>query len=180
MPAKIRLARHGKKKSPFYHIVIADSRAPRDGRFIERIGRYNPNTNPATIEINFDKALKWLQVGAQPTDTCRAILSYKGVIYKNHLLKGVTKGALTMEQVEAKFTEWVQAKEKMIQNKKDRLVNEKESLIKKRLTAEEKVNEIKAAAVAKKYAKAVEAAKQETQPDVKPETEVPTEQSVSE
>lgn len=180
MPAKIRLARHGKKKSPFYHIVIADSRAPRDGKFIERIGRYNPNTNPATIEINFEKALKWLQVGAQPTDTCRAILSYKGVVYKNHLLKGVKKGALTMEQVEAKFTEWVQQKETMIQTKKDRLVSEKESSLKKKQTAEEKVKEIKAAAVAKKYAKAVEAAKEESRTEAQPESEAPAEQPISE
>ncbi len=91
MPVKIRLSRHGRKKNPYYHIVVADSRAPRDGRYIERIGSYNPLTNPATIELNFDRALDWLQKGAQPTDTCRAILSYKGVLYKNHLLIGVKK-----------------------------------------------------------------------------------------
>lgn len=177
MPAKIRLARHGKKKSPFYHIVIADSRAPRDGKFIERIGRYNPNTNPAIIEINFEKALKWLQVGAQPTDTCRAILSYKGVIYKNHLLKGVTKGALTIEQVEAKFSEWILKKESLIQGKKERLAKEKDSYIKKQLSAEEKVKEIKAAAVAKKYAKAAETVKAE---EVQPVAETPAEETASE
>src|SRR3989339_74218 len=128
MPAKIRLARHGKKKYAYFHIVVADSRAPRDGKFIERIGMYNPNTNPATIELDFNKALKWLQNGAQPTDTCKAILSYKGIIYKNHLLKGVTKGALTEEVAEAKFQEWLSQKEKKIQQKKDRLLKDKDSV----------------------------------------------------
>lgn len=177
MPAKIRLARHGKKKSPFYHIVISDSRAPRDGRFIERLGMYNPNTNPATIEIDFEKALKWLQEGAQPTDTCKAILSYKGIIYKNHLAKGVAKGALTAEQADAKFSEWIQAKEAKIQNKKDRLLKEKESAGKKRASAEEKINQEKAAAIAKKYAKAAEAEKQEEAQEAQPEGEAPAEQA---
>ena len=103
MPVKIRLARHGKEGYAFYHIVVADSRAPRDGKFIEKVGTYNPNTNPATIDLNFEKALEWLQKGAQPTDTCRAILSYKGVMYKKHLLGGVAKGAFTAEAAEAKF-----------------------------------------------------------------------------
>ena len=95
MAVKIRLARHGKKAAPFYHIVAADSRAPRDGKFIEKLGTYNPITNPATIELNFERALDWLMKGAQPTDTCRAILSYKGVLYKKHLLGGVAKGAFS-------------------------------------------------------------------------------------
>ena len=111
MSVKIRLARHGKKNYPFYHIVVADSRAPRDGRFIELIGTYNPNTNPASITLNNEKALKWLGHGAQPTDTCRRILSYKGVLLKKHLLEGVKKGALTLEQAEAKFEAWVAEKE---------------------------------------------------------------------
>ena len=102
MPVKIRLQRHGKKASAYYHIVIADGRAPRDGKFIEKLGTYNPNTNPATIDLNFDGAVKWLQNGAQPTDTCKAILSYKGVLYKHHLNKGVVKGALTQEAADAK------------------------------------------------------------------------------
>ena len=106
MPAKIRLQRHGRKGYAYYHIVIADSRAPRDGKFIERIGSYNPNTNPATIDINFDSTLKWVQTGAEMTDTARAILSYKGVLFKNHLIKGIAKGALTAEQVESKFAAW--------------------------------------------------------------------------
>ena len=102
MPAKIRLQRHGRKRYAYYHIVIADSRAPRDGRNVDRIGSYNPNTNPATIDLDFDKALTWLANGAQPTDTVRAILSYKGVLYKKHLLGGVAKGAFTAEEAEAK------------------------------------------------------------------------------
>ena len=103
MATKIRLQRHGKKGKPFYYIVVADARAPRDGRFIERLGSYNPNTNPATIDINFDKTLDWVNSGAQPTDTCRAILSYKGVMYKKHLQGGVKKGALNEEQADVKF-----------------------------------------------------------------------------
>ena len=106
MAVKIRLARHGKKGYAFYHIVAADSRAPRDGKFIEKLGTYNPNTNPATIDLDFGKALDWLQKGAQPTDTCRAILSYKGVMYKKHLLGGVAKGAFTETEAEARFTSW--------------------------------------------------------------------------
>jgi small subunit ribosomal protein S16 len=104
MPVKIRLSRHGKKRKPYYHIVIADSRAPRDGKLIERVGSYNPNTNPATIELDFDRALDWLLKGAQPTDTCRAILSYTGVLMKKHLLNGVKKGALTEEEAEVRFS----------------------------------------------------------------------------
>ena len=103
MAVKIRLARHGKKGYAFYHIVAADSRAPRDGKFIEKLGTYNPNTNPATIDLKFDRALDWLLKGAQPTDTCRAILSYKGVMYKKHLLGGVAKGAFTETEAEARF-----------------------------------------------------------------------------
>ena len=123
MPAKIRLQRHGKKGKPFYHIVIADGRAPRDGRFIEKIGTYNPITNPADIVLDIEKAIEWLNNGAQPTDTVRTILSYKGVLYKNHLLKGVKKGAMTEEQAEAKFQAWLNEKEAKIANK----VSEKES-----------------------------------------------------
>ena len=111
MAVKIRLARRGKKGYAFYHIVVADARAPRDGKFIENIGSYNPNTNPATITLDFDKALDWLQKGAQPTDTCRAILSYKGVLYKKHLLGGVAKGAFSESDAEAKFNKWMSEKE---------------------------------------------------------------------
>ncbi|PKP47365.1 MAG: 30S ribosomal protein S16 [Bacteroidetes bacterium HGW-Bacteroidetes-1] len=152
MPAKIRLQRHGKKGSPFYHIVIADGRAPRDGRFIEKIGTYNPITNPAEINIDLDKALTWLKNGAQPSETVRAILSYKGVLYKSHLLKGVEKGALTEEQAEAKFQVWLQEKEAKIEAKKKGLTDAERLERKKAFEAEAKVKEDKAAEVAKKLA----------------------------
>lgn len=141
MPAKIRLQRFGKKGRPFYHIVIADGRAPRDGRSIEKLGTYDPITNPATIELNFDRALHWLQVGAQPTDTVRSILSYKGVMFKNHLLKGVAKGALTEEQAEVKYNEWLSGKETQINAKKSDLATSAREDKKSRMEAETKVNE---------------------------------------
>ena len=153
MPAKIRLTRHGRKKSPFYHIVIADSRAPRDGKFIERIGIYNPNTNPATIELDFDSALDWLQKGAQPTDTCRAILSYKGVLYKNHLLNGVKKGAFSEEEVEKRFQTWQTDKEQKVQAKIDGLDSKAREESKKKFEAESKVNEARAEEIARRTSK---------------------------
>ena len=118
MPVKIRLQRHGKKGKPFYWIVAADSRAKRDGKYLEKIGTYNPNTNPATINLDVDSSVKWLQNGAQPTDTARAILSYKGALLKNHLVGGVRKGALTEEQAEEKFNAWVAEKEGKVDAKK--------------------------------------------------------------
>jgi len=157
MPAKIRLQRKGKKGQPLYHIVIADGRAPREGRFIEKIGVYNPLSKPAEIDINFDKALDWLQKGAQPTDTVKAILSYKGILYKNHLLQGVKKGAMTLEEAEAKFESWNSEKlSKIAISRNQHLLSLKEEK-KRQLTEEEKINEAKAEAVAKKYAKAMEA-----------------------
>lgn len=157
MPAKIRLQRKGKKGQPFYHIVIADGRAPREGRFIERIGTYNPLTQPAEIELNFDKAIDWMQKGAQPTDTVRAILSYKGVLYKFHLLKGVKKGAITPEQAEAKFQAWATEKQAKIVGKMREYDLKAKEGKKERIAQEEKVNEAKAAAIAKKLAKVAEA-----------------------
>jgi small subunit ribosomal protein S16 len=157
MPVKIRLTRRGRKKAPFYHVVIADSRAPRDGRFIESIGKYNPNTNPATIELDFDKALDWLQKGAQPTDTTRAILSYKGVMMKKHLLEGVKKGALTEEQAEVKFQAWLTEKEAKIQAKVDSLRKGEDADAKSRLDAETKVREARAEEIAKRNAEAAAA-----------------------
>ena len=147
MPAKIRLARHGKKHHAYYHIVVADSRAPRDGKFIEILGNYDPNTNPATINLDSDKALAWLNKGAQPTDTCRAILSYKGVLYKNHLQRGVTKGLLTQEQADEKLNAWSESKAGKIEEKKNRLRQEttKEKVV--RLEAETKKKEAIAEAV---------------------------------
>ena len=118
MAVKIRLARKGRNKMPIYDIVVADARAPRDGKFIEKLGVYDPNSNPATIDINFDSTLNWLMKGAQPTDTCRAILSYKGVMMKKHLLEGVKKGALTEAQVEQKFSKWLEEKAGKIVGKK--------------------------------------------------------------
>lgn len=150
MATKIRLQRFGKKGKPFYHVVVADARAPRDGKFIERIGSYNPNTNPATIDINFDKALDWVNKGAQPTDTCRAILSYKGVMYKKHLEGGVKKGALTAEQADTKFAEWLESKEGKIAGKKDSLTKSKDEVKKAALAAEAKKKEEVAAAIAAK------------------------------
>ncbi len=150
MPARIRLQRHGKKGMPFYHIVIADGRAPRDGRLIEKIGTYNPITNPAEINLDVDGAVKWLQNGAQPSDTARAILSYKGVLYKLHLLKGVKKGAFTEEEAEAKFQAWLQQKQEKIDSKLKGLDESKRTDRKKRLENEAKINEMKAAEVAKK------------------------------
>ncbi len=150
MATKIRLQRHGKKGKPFYYIVVADARAPRDGRFIERLGSYDPNTNPATIDINFDKTLEWVNNGAQPTDTCRAMLSYKGILYKKHLQGGLKKGALTEEQVEEKFTAWLDNKEGKITGKKDNLSTAKEDARKAALAAEAKKKEERAAAIAAK------------------------------
>lgn len=154
MPAKIRLTRHGKKGSAFYHIVIADQRASRDGKFIEKIGSYDPNTNPASIELDMDKALSWLQKGAQPTETMRAILSYKGILLKNHLEKGVKKGALTQEKADEKFNEWTSVKEGKINEKRNRLSTSSVKDIEERLAAETKIREAKADEVAKKRAAA--------------------------
>jgi small subunit ribosomal protein S16 len=158
MPAKIRLARQGRKRIPYYHIVVADSRAPRDGKYIERLGKYYPRTNPATIELDFDRALYWLQTGAQPTDTCRSLLSGQGVLYKNHLLKGVKKNALTEEQAEAKYKAWFEDKEKKLQQKLDAALSSKELNKKELLEAESKVREARAEAIAKKAAKDAKAA----------------------
>ena len=159
MAVKIRLARHGKKGFAFYHIVAADSRAPRDGKFIEKLGTYNPNTNPATIDLNFERALDWLQKGAQPTDTCRAILSYKGVMYKKHLLGGVAKGAFSEADAEAKFNKWMNEKAGKIEAKTNKLATEAKSAAKERLAAESKVNEERAKALAEKRAAAEAEAK---------------------
>lgn len=156
MPTKIRLQRHGKKRYAYFHVVIADSRAPRDGKFIEKLGTYNPNTNPATIDINFDSALNWVKKGAQPTDTVRALLSYKGVLYKNHLDKGVAKGAFSQEDADAKFEKWLEEKSGKIESKKDNLAKVAEAEAKQRHAAEEEANKKKAAEVAAKTMEPVE------------------------
>jgi len=173
MPAKIRLQRYGKKGMPYYHIVIADGRAPRDGKYIENIGTYNPLTKPAEIILDINKALEWLENGAQPTETAKAILSYKGVMYKYHLSKGVKKGALTLEQAEAKFQTWAAEKEAKINSKKKETELSKKELAKKRIETEVTINEAKAAAIAKKKAKEDEkAAKETAQEESIPEVEV--------
>ena len=154
MPVKIRLQRHGKKGKPFFWIVAADSRAKRDGRFLEKLGTYNPNTNPATIDINVDNSVQWLQNGAQPTDTARAILSYKGVLLKKHLLEGVKKGALTQEQAEEKFSAWVTEKAQAVTSKKNKLADDKAKAKAEALKAEEAVNQARIAAAEEAAAEA--------------------------
>jgi small subunit ribosomal protein S16 len=158
MSVKIRLARHGRKQHAYYHIVVANSRSPRDGRFIERIGSYNPNTNPATIDLDFDKAITWLNNGAQPTDTCRTILSHKGVMMKKHLLEGVKKGAFDLAEVDVRFAAWVKDKENSIQAKKDGLAANVVEDKKNRLKAEVQINEARIVDIAKKNAAAAAAA----------------------
>ena len=148
MPVRIRLQRHGKKGKPFYWVVAADARSKRDGKFLEKLGIYNPNTNPATIELNIDNSVQWLVNGAQPSDTARRILSYKGVLYKHHLLGGVRKGALTEEQAEEKFNAWVEEKAKTIAKKEAGLDKEKADAKAKALEAEKEVSEKRAMAAA--------------------------------
>ncbi len=161
MPAKIRLQRHGKKGQPFYHIVVADSRSPRDGKFIEKLGTYNPLTNPAQINIKFDRALYWYSVGAQPTDTARSLLSKTGVMMKYHLMRGVQKGAMTEEQAEVKFQNWMKEKEAkmagIVKANEEKARGEKKT----RLDAEKQVNEARAAELAKKKLAEIEAKRAE-------------------
>ncbi len=181
MPVKMRLQRHGRKSYAYYHIVIADSRAPRDGRFIERIGSYNPNTHPATIDLKFDRALYWIQTGAQPTDTVRNILSDEGVMLKKHLLGGVKKGAFNETEAERRFEAWKKEKDSKVSKTKEELVAEKRAATKERLAAEQAVNKAKAAEVAKKKAEAV-AAKEEvaTEETITEETVPATEEPAAE
>jgi small subunit ribosomal protein S16 len=147
---RIRLARRGRKKLALYDVVVADARSPRDGRFIEKIGTYNPLTVPATIELNDDKAFKWLMNGAQPSDTVKAMLSYRGIMLRKHLQIGVIKGALTQEQADAKLQEWLKAKTTKIESKRDKLSQNKEAAAKARKEAESKIREARAEAIRKK------------------------------
>lgn len=199
MPVKIRLQRHGKKGKPFYWVVAADSKAKRDGKFLEKLGTYNPNTHPATINLEVDRSVQWLQNGAQPTDTARAILSSKGVLLKHHLVKGVRKGALTEAQVEEKFNAWLEEKEKALQAQKEGLSKAQAEAKAQALKAEKAINEKRAAALALKEksaadeetaeakntpetaaeAPAIEAAKEEPTPE-KPADVVPTEDTKAE
>jgi small subunit ribosomal protein S16 len=174
MSVKIRLQRHGKKGKPFYWVVAADARSKRDGRYLEKIGTYNPNTNPATVELNLESAVQWLHNGAQPTDTARAILSYKGALLKHHLDGGVRKGALTQEQADAKLAAWLEAKAGKVDAKKDGLSKKQEEAKAKALKAEKVANEKRANA-------AVEAAKAAEAPEVTEEVaEETTEEVVAE
>jgi len=158
MATKIRLQRHGRKGYAFYHIVIADSRAPRDGKFIERIGYYNPNTNPATIDLKFDRALYWLQVGAQPTDTAKNILSSQGVLLKKHLLGGVKKGAFTEADAETKFQDWLDTKQKSVKSEVSKLLENERATTKAKLDVEKASNKARAEALSTKRAAAAVAA----------------------
>ena len=180
MPVKIRLGRHGKKGYAFYHIVVADSRAPRDGKFIEKIGTYNPNTNPATIDLNFEKALDWLQKGAQPTDTCRAILSEKGVMMKKHLQGGVAKGAFSESDAEAKFNKWLDEKNAKGAAAASKLAGDARAAEKARMAAEAKAKEEKAKAIAAKKAEAAGEAAAETAEEAVPAAEEPIEAAAEE
>ncbi|REE05878.1 30S ribosomal protein S16 [Marinoscillum furvescens] len=157
MPVKIRLARRGRKKQAMYDVVVADSRAPRDGRFIEKIGTYNPNTDPASISLNEEKAFDWVMKGAQPTDTVRAMLSYRGILMKKHLQVGVNKGAITQEEADKKFEAWVKEKDAKIQGKLDQLSSDKAAKAKARLEAEKKVSDARAEAIAARKKAAEEA-----------------------
>ena len=147
MATRIRLQRHGKKSKAFFHLVVADSRSKRDGKFIEKLGTYDPNTNPATVEINFESTLNWIQTGAEMSDTARALLSYKGILYKNHLLNGVKKGALTAEDVETKFAAWLAEKDNKINAKKDGLTTNAAATRAAALKAEAETNAAKAKAI---------------------------------
>ena len=158
MPVKIRLQRHGKKGKPFYWIVAADARSKRDGKYLEKLGTYNPNVNPAAIELDVDGTVNWLQNGAQPTDTAKAILSYKGAMLKNHLVGGVRKGALTEEQADEKFQAWVEEKEAKISAKSASLVEAKADEKAKALEVEKKINEDRLAAVVEAENAAIKAA----------------------
>lgn len=180
MPVKIRLQRHGRKGQPYFHIVAADARSPRDGKYIERLGFYNPNTNPATIEVDVDSAAQWLVNGAQPTDTARAILSYKGVLYKNHLMRGVQKGAFSEEEAEKRFTAWLEEKQEKVDAKQKGLDSASDTARKERLAAEAEKSQARAAAIAAANAPepvAEEVAEATETPVDQTEAEAPTEET---
>ena len=188
MATRIRLARHGRKKLAFYHIVVADTKAPRDGRFIEKLGTYNPNTNPATIDINFDSAVKWLLKGAQPSDTARAILSYKGVMMKKHLMTGVAKGAFNEEEAENRFAAWIEKKEETVVNKKAALekaalANEKAILAAEKIKSDERAASIalkNSEMLAEKPSVTEETSEEETKAEENPKEEIKTEENPKE
>lgn len=176
MAVKIRLARRGRKKQAMYDVVVADARSPRDGKFIEKIGRYNPNTDPAFIDLDESKAFDWVMKGAQPTDTVRAMLSYRGIMLKKHLQIGVNKGAITQEEADKKYNAWLAEKDSKIEAKKDKLAKESTTKAKARLEAEAKVKEARAEALKKKAEAAVaeEAPEAETEEAAADTVEAPT------
>ena len=178
MATRIRLARHGRRKQAFYHIVVADQKAPRNGRYIEKLGTYNPNTNPATIELDFDGAVNWLLKGAQPSDTVRAMLSYKGVMMKKHLMAGVAKGAFTEEEAEKRFTAWMEEKENKVADKKSGLEKAGIAAEKAALAAEKAKSDERAAALALKNAPVVEEVVAEETTEVVAEDTTATEEVV--
>ena len=180
MATKIRLQRYGRKNYAFYPIVIADSRAPRDGRFIERIGSYNPNTNPATITLNFERALYWVNVGAQPTDTVRSILSNEGVLLMKHLQGGVKKGAFDEAEAQKRFDAWKAKKQQAVDNLKTTMASKKELAAKERLEAEKAKNAAKAEEVAKKKAEIAAAKAAEEAAAAAPAEEAATEEAPAE
>ena len=188
MPVRIRLQRHGKKGKPFYWVVAADARSKRDGKYLEKLGTYNPNTHPATVDLNVDASVKWLQNGAEPTNTAKAILSNKGVMLKHHLVKGVAKGALTEEQVEERFAQWLAEKEKAAQALNSSIDKAKADAKAKALEAEKEANEKRAAAIAAANAPepevseepATEAATEEAPAEEAPAAEAATEEAPAE
>ena len=180
MATKIRLQRHGRKARPIFKIVVADERAKRDGKFIEKLGVYNPNTNPATIDLNFDKAVEWMMKGAQPTDTARAILSYKGVMMKKHLLGGVAKGAFSEDEAEKRFEAWLADKEGKIQDKKDGISKATQDKAAAQLAAEKESNEKRAKELAAANSELAEEVATEETPATEEEiTETPVEEAVA-
>ena len=179
MSVKIRLQRHGKKGKPFYWVVAADARSKRDGKYLEKIGTYNPNTNPATIDLDLDSAVKWLHNGAQPTDTAKAILSYKGALLKHHLDGGIRKGALTQEQADAKLATWLEAKAGKVDNKKEGLTKAQADVKAKALKAEKEVNAKRLAAAVQAEADAIADATPAVEEEVA-EVEAATEEVVAE
>lgn len=179
MPVRIRLQRHGRKGKPFYWIVAADSRAKRDGKFLEKLGTYNPNTNPAQIELDVDGSVKWLQNGAQPSETAKRILSYKGVLLKKHLLGGVKKGALTQEEAEAKFEAWLEEKTGKVSEKTEGLAKAKEEAKAKALEAEREISEKRKAEAVQEEAPEEEVA-EETAPEAEAEAAAETGEEAAE
>ena len=173
MSVKIRLTRRGRKKQPIYDVVVADARAPRDGKFIEKIGRYNPNTNPAFIELDEQKAFDWVMKGAQPTETVRAMLSYIGVMFKKHLQIGVNKGAITQEAADKRFADWQAEKLAKIESKKDNLTKDSEGKAKARKEAEVKVKEARAESLRKKAEAVIASTKEATAEETTEAVETP-------